>query len=613
MTIVHRWGSARLPILLATLAVLAYAKWYPSQERVPETFATTPAGLRALHSMQVRVQTSALKVSSAVVAVENAESASATPGSKKPRVFQPLCSGVIITADGLVLSVYHVSHQLRLDGEGRIRSRQPGERTTVILSDGRELEAELLGANETFDLSLLRLPGPGPYPYAPLAPTATVKLGDWVLKLGHPIGYRRDRPPVVRLGRVLFKNADIFVSDCLIMGGDSGGPFFDLDGQLVGISGSSSVPGKLSRALERQGSYGPFSSKTNRLVQEHLGAMRRKEIAYHDQSVGEALFEGYRRAEDTLPPQHWTQGGTTAKAFNDAVRDSRRSLVTILDENDSDVMYGTIVESDGWVLTLASLLPAEPKCRLSPSQVLAAKVVGMNPAFDLALLKIAASALPAIEWSDKPPMVAGMMLAAAGTQDAPLAVGVVSVPQRDLPGPFPSRVSPPKLRAKRPNLSGKQSEKGYSVIVSGTSVADAGINAGDVILSIDDRKIHDDRDLLECVRDRLAGERVTVRFMRGEEERESVIRLDAEALIDSKPYADYPTLFEHDLPLSLGQCGGPVVDLDGKAVGITMYRGLYGCMAIPGDCIKRLLPELKSGGLADIWIKPPPSAPDKLK
>ncbi len=63
------------------------------------------------------------------------------------------------------------------------------------------------------------------------------------------------------------------------------------------------------------------------------------------------------------------------------------------------------------------------------------------------------------------------------------------------------------------------------------------------------------------------------------------------------------------MPLTPDECGGPVVDLAGEVVGITLYSGDYGCMAIPGDCVKQLLPVLKSSGLADKWIKPPPASP----
>ena len=66
----------------------------------------------------------------------------------------------------------------------------------------------------------------------------------------------------------------------------------------------------------------------------------------------------------------------------------------------------------------------------------------------------------------------------------------------------------------------------------------------------------------------------------------------------------FPTFFEHDTPLRRVQCGGPVVDLDGDLVGITVCPGEYGCMAIPSVCIRQLFEELKSGGLTDKWDKP---------
>ena len=110
-----------------------------------------------------------------------------------------------------------------------------GDRTTVILHDGRECPAELLGANRTHDVSLLRLLEPGPYPHVPIRATAPVEVGDWVLKIGHPLGYRKGRSAPVRLGRVICGTEEFFGTDCMLSGGDSGGPYFSLDGQLLGI------------------------------------------------------------------------------------------------------------------------------------------------------------------------------------------------------------------------------------------------------------------------------------------------------------------------------------------------------------------------------------------
>src|SRR4051812_5482701 len=135
-------------------------------------------------------------------------------------------SGVIITPDGLILSQGHVSHGA---------TRKPGDRVKVILHDGRECRAELLGAIATHDISLLKLLEPGPHPFVPLDGNAKVEAGDWVLEFGHPFMYQAGRPALTRLGRVLSRTDDGFCTDCLMAPGDSGAPFFNLDGKLVGV------------------------------------------------------------------------------------------------------------------------------------------------------------------------------------------------------------------------------------------------------------------------------------------------------------------------------------------------------------------------------------------
>ena len=54
--------------------------------------------------------------------------------------------------------------------------------------------------------------------------------------MGHPGGYQSDRKPVLRLGRVLFNGNDVITTDCTLVGGDSGGPLFDMQGKVIGIN-----------------------------------------------------------------------------------------------------------------------------------------------------------------------------------------------------------------------------------------------------------------------------------------------------------------------------------------------------------------------------------------
>jgi serine protease Do len=62
-----------------------------------------------------------------------------------------------------------------------------------------------------------------------------LKLGDWCYALGHPGGWDAARGPVLRVGKIVKITSNMLQSDCVLMGGDSGGALFDLSGQLIGI------------------------------------------------------------------------------------------------------------------------------------------------------------------------------------------------------------------------------------------------------------------------------------------------------------------------------------------------------------------------------------------
>ncbi|MDP0491009.1 MAG: trypsin-like peptidase domain-containing protein [Verrucomicrobiota bacterium JB023] len=138
-------------------------------------------------------------------------------------------SGVVVSAAGLVLTAGHVV----TDVEG---SGAAVEEVTVLFEDGEERRAKVLGVNRQRDMAMLKLIGEGPWAFSAPGNSAVLRPGDWVVALGHPMGYDPLRPAPVRFGRVISKNQDFFFSsDCVLFGGDSGGPLFDLEGRVVGI------------------------------------------------------------------------------------------------------------------------------------------------------------------------------------------------------------------------------------------------------------------------------------------------------------------------------------------------------------------------------------------
>lgn len=169
-----------------------------------------PRTLEDLRSIEKQVQAVVKKASAATVGVSVGNSQG---------------SAVIVTPDGFVLTAAHVA------GE-------PNKEVTLILADGKRIRAKTLGMNRSIDSGMMQISDKAPeggWPYAEMGKSGDLKNGQWVVALGHPGGYRKDRPPVLRIGRVLTRTNSLIVTDSTLIGGDSGGPLFDLDGKVVGI------------------------------------------------------------------------------------------------------------------------------------------------------------------------------------------------------------------------------------------------------------------------------------------------------------------------------------------------------------------------------------------
>ncbi len=131
-------------------------------------------------------------------------------------------SGVIVSKDGLVMTAAHVSSGV-------------GKKVTVIMPDGRKLKAKTLGLMSETDAALVQITETGEYPFVELNRAGDIKLGDWVFSLGHSGGFNKDRGAVARLARLVGIKNTTYQSDGTLIGGDSGGPLFDMKGRLIGI------------------------------------------------------------------------------------------------------------------------------------------------------------------------------------------------------------------------------------------------------------------------------------------------------------------------------------------------------------------------------------------
>jgi len=143
---------------------------------------------------------------------------------------QNLGSGVIISPDGYLVTNNHV-----VDGADVIQVR---------LTDKRQFEARVVGANEATDLAVLKIDGPTAFPVLPIGNSDQVEVGDWVVAVGNPFRLTSTVTAgiVSALGRQLriidssFGIENFIQTDAAINPGNSGGALVNLDGELVGIN-----------------------------------------------------------------------------------------------------------------------------------------------------------------------------------------------------------------------------------------------------------------------------------------------------------------------------------------------------------------------------------------
>lgn len=142
-----------------------------------------------------------------------------------PRVERSLGSGFIITTDGLVVTNHHV-----IDDADEVE---------VVLQDGRVLPAEIIGRDPATDLAVLRVDAGEPLPFVRFGDSDTLRVGEWVVAIGNPFGLGGSLTAgvVSAQGRDIGGRYDDYVqTDVAINSGNSGGPLFNMDGEVIGVN-----------------------------------------------------------------------------------------------------------------------------------------------------------------------------------------------------------------------------------------------------------------------------------------------------------------------------------------------------------------------------------------
>jgi serine protease Do len=193
-----------------------------------------------------------------------------------------LGSGFVISADGYVVTNNHV-----IEGADEIE---------VNFANGRVLDAELIGRDQDTDLAVLKVKSSTPLPFVSFADSDSAEVGDWVIAIGNPFGFGGSVSAGIISARNRDLNAgrsdDFIQTDAAINRGNSGGPLFNLGGEVVGVNTAIISPTGGSVGI----GFSVPSNLVNKITSELIksGRIRRSWMGVNVQDADESLVRAYK-------------------------------------------------------------------------------------------------------------------------------------------------------------------------------------------------------------------------------------------------------------------------------------------------------------------------------
>jgi S1-C subfamily serine protease len=594
-------------------------------------------------------------------------------------------SGVIVSADGLILTAGHVTMDAK-DGS-----------MDIHLADGKTVvRARTLGRNMKTDSGLLKLESDTnngkPWPHVKIGRSSGLKRGDWTVTLGHPGGLEKGRSAPVRLGRILSLGGRTIVTDGTIIVGDSGGPLFNLAGQVIGVHSmiGNDITNNRHVAIdvvrrdwarledgEAWGKLGEFDTglagsimfgtdlswtdyearvadvlpgspasqagirSGDRLLKvdgQAIADQLELSLILGEREPGDRVRVEYQRGREVVTTEiqlgqyprrtrdpmirrskragiHEKAGRYALAEFRPVSAKNRGSTVRLLDAANpaQQLALGAVVSADGYIVSKYTEIndANELVCELPDGSKKPARLMAWESGFDLALLKVEASNLRAVTWQ-RGNVDVGQLLVSPYNDGSPMALGVVSVKTRKL-----AANEKAFLGVSYDSRPGSRNRGGGALvadIVENSAAEQAGLQAGDKITQLNDRYIANGTDLTNRIAQFKPGDTVRVRIER-RLDRQTIKVVDLKVALSSRFIAGrwrrgfqnqnmlgpklsnhssgFPLALQHDTVLQANQCGGPLLNLKGEAVGINIARaGRVMSYAIPANEAQKLVKTL---------------------
>lgn len=207
----------------------------------------------------------------------------------RPRRSSALGSGFVISEDGFVVTNNHV-----IEGADEI---------TIEFFSGAELKAEVIGTDPNTDIALLKVEAETPLPFVKFGDSNSARVGDWVIAMGNPLGqgFSVSAGIVSARNRALSGTYDDYIqTDAAINRGNSGGPLFNMDGDVIGVNTAILSPNGGSIGI----GFSMASNVVTRVVDQlkEFGETRRGWLGVRIQDVTEDVADamGLEKASGAL-------------------------------------------------------------------------------------------------------------------------------------------------------------------------------------------------------------------------------------------------------------------------------------------------------------------------
>ena len=267
----------------------------------------------------------------------------------RPRRSSALGSGFVISEDGYIVTNNHV-----IEGADEIM---------IEFFSGDELSAELVGTDPNTDIALLKVDADGPLPFVPFGDSDTARVGDWVVAMGNPLGqgFSVSAGIVSARNRALSGTYDDYIqTDAAINRGNSGGPLFNMNGEVIGVNTAILSPNGGSIGI----GFSMASNVVTRVVDQlqEFGETRRGWLGVRIQDVSPDMAEAMGlettagAAVTDVPEGPARDGGIETNdiiiRFDGREVEDTRGLVRIVGNSPVGATVDVVVLRDGRTETL---------------------------------------------------------------------------------------------------------------------------------------------------------------------------------------------------------------------------------------------------------------------